>query len=172
MAIQWKELMENAGSDYEPLPSGDYDVEISKSEPKTSQNGKSMFKVQMKVLSGPHANSILFHQFVVSPDSPNALSFFFQHMRALGLDATFFAQQPTEQAVADALLGRRATVNVGQRDWQGKAQNEVKKVTPLTGGVTNAPTSVAAFGVPNIPTPVVAAPTTENTVAAPPTAPF
>jgi hypothetical protein len=168
MAIQWKTLMENAGSDFEPLPSGDYDVEVTKCEPKMSSTDKLMYKVQLKVLGGPHANRVLFHQFVVSPDSPNALSFFFQHMRALGLDSQFFAASPSEQSVADALLGKRARVSVGQKDWQGQTRNEVKKVAPLTGAVAAA--AAPSVPAPSVPGAVAAAPTLA--VPAPPAAPF
>lgn len=149
--VNYNELMQNASAEFDPLPSGPYDVEVAKSEPKLSQTGKTMFKVQFKVLTGPHAGRIIFNQFVVSPDNPNALSFFFQHMRVLGLDSTFFAANPTEDQIANALVGRRCTVEVAQREWEGRTQNDVKKIKPSIGVPVPAAPVPQAPGVPSVP---------------------
>lgn len=147
--------MANAGSGFDPLPPGDYDVEIVKSEAKQSSSGKTMFAVQMKVLNGPNANRVVWNQFVVSPENPNALSYFFQHMAILGLDAQFFAANPPEATVASALVGRRCTVTLDQRTWQGTIRNNVKSLKKLA-GVPAAPAAPAA--APAAPAPAPAAP--------------
>lgn len=151
--VNYADLLANASEGFDPVPSGQYDVEVVKSEPKTSSTGKSMFKVQFKILSGPHAGRLVYNQFVVSPESPNALSFFFQHMKVLGLDATFFAQNPSDAQIAAGLLNARCRITVGQRDWQGQAQNTVKKVLPLpsTGGVPPAPPMPPTPPAPTVP---------------------
>ena len=138
--INWTDLMANAGdSNFDPLPVGDYDVEISKAETKQSQSGKTMYAVQFKVLNGPHAGRLVFNQFVISPESPGALNFFFQHMRALGLDAGFFQQSPSDDQITTALLGRRARITVAMKTYNGSERNDVKKIAPLAGGAADAP---------------------------------
>lgn len=154
--MNYAELMQNASSGFDPLPAGDYDVEVVKSENTTSSTGKTMFKVQMKVLNGPHAGRIVFNQFVVSPTSPNALGFFFQHMRVLGLDGNYFAQNPSEEAIAAALVGRRCRVTVAIRTYQGNPTNTVKKLvalaqTPAGPAAAAAPAAVATPAAPAAP---------------------
>ena len=146
--VSWKELMENAGSgNFEPLPSGDYDVEVVKSEPTTSSTGKLMYKVQMKVTGGPHNGRIVFNQFVVSPENANALGFFFTHMRALGLDAAFFSNEPDSATIAGAMVGKRSRVTLTQRDWNGSPRNEVKKMVPVAAGAA-APRTLPSPPIP------------------------
>src|SRR5689334_22188440 len=99
----WGDLLNDAGGagdSFEPLPSGDYDFEISQADVKQTQNGKTMYAVRAKVESGPHANRLVFHNFVVSPENPNALAMFFRQLNVLGLNREFFAQNPGDHHVA------------------------------------------------------------------------
>lgn len=143
--VDWADLMKRAGNaSFEPLPPNDYEVEIEKAEAKTAQSsGKLMFVVTFKVTEGPHANRKVFNNFVVSPESEGAMGYFFRHMKALGLNSDFFANQPTSETIANALVGRRARVEVGQRVWNGETRNEVKNIKPSTasasGGTTPPP---------------------------------
>ena len=148
MPVSWQNLMDEAvargGGSYEPLPVGDYSVIIDEASHTTSQSGKLMFKVKMKVQGGPHENRLVWNQFVISPESPTALSIFFSQMKTLGLTTEFFAAQPSEDAIVNALVGKCAVVTLQQREWQGQVRNEVKAVKPPTGTqnvVTTAPTA-------------------------------
>ncbi len=155
--VNWDELQANAQeSNFEALPVGPYDVEIDKAETKTSSTGKTMYAVQFKVLNGPHAGRKVFNQFVISPESPGALGFFFSHMKALGLDAAFFNAGPTDDQVCNALLGRKAMITLGMKQYQGEDRNDVKKIAPLAGGATASVAPPPPPGVPNIPTPPAA----------------
>lgn len=165
MPISWQNLMDEAtagGGSFEPLPIGDYNVVIDEASHTTTQSGKLMFKTKMKVEGGPHDGRFVWNQFVISPESPNALSIFFTQMKALGLDSAFFAGQPNEDTIASTLRGRRCTVSLQQREWQGQVRNEVKKIVPASAGAAAA----AA--------PAAAAPASTATPAAPssPIAPF
>jgi len=131
-----KALRDAKTASYEALPIGDYDVEVAVSDSIRASTGKPMIKVQLKVLTGPYQGRQVFNNFVFSAESPQAMAMFFRHMRAFGLTEEFFASLGSNgsmDAVATALLNRRAKITLGQREWQGETRNEVKGVKPYTG---------------------------------------
>jgi hypothetical protein len=131
-----KALQDAKGASFEALPIGDYDVEVAKSEATTSQNGKPMIKTTMKVVTGPYEKRPIINNFVMSLENPQAVAIFFRHMKAFGLTEDFFAslgQTSSLEPVATALVGRRARLTLGHREWQGETRNEVKGVKPYTG---------------------------------------
>src|SRR5688572_26279232 len=98
--MDWGQLVEQAkeGGGFEPLPVGDYDVEVTESRhQKSKASQKDMFVVRFKVVNGPYANRSVWNNFVISPENGNALAIFFRQMNALGLPAEFFAQNPTPE---------------------------------------------------------------------------
>ena len=158
-SINFAELMKASGGANEPLPNGEYDVQIVKAEAKVASTGKTMFAVTMNVVAGPHTNRKLWTNFVIVPDNPNALGMFFANMQALGLDATFFNNQPTPDQVAASLEQKYARVEASQKLYQGTIRNEVKKVKPAViagGGIPGI--GVPAAVAPVAPAPAVAAP--------------
>jgi hypothetical protein len=162
-------LQDAKGASFEALPVGDYDVEVAKSEAVTSQSGKPMIKVTMKVVSGPYERRPIMNQFVMSVENPTALNIFFRHMRAFGLTEEWFASlggAGSLEPVASALLNRRARLTLGHRDWQGETRNEVKAVKPYTG----APPVAAPLGPSTGPGPVTG-PTAPGPLPPAPTAP-
>lgn len=140
----WSELMETAkksgGGD--PLPDGDYTVqcveakiEISKTSPP-----KPMIKCRCKAVGGPYDGRTVWNQFVISEGNPTALEIFFRHMACFGLTAEWFNTDPTEEQVAEALVGRTAIFTLGTRDYNGRKTNNVKQVkVASTGVVASAP---------------------------------
>lgn len=162
-----------------PPPPDTYDCYVEKADAtKSASSQKTMFKCRFKIITGPQAGRIIFNNFVISPESAGALSFFFQHMGVLGLDRNFFASNPSPEQVAAALVGRQARLKIEHRDWNGKPQADVKEVLPPTPGVvapvvtsaTAAPApavpTTAAAPAPQAPTPV--APAAVPAPAAPP----
>lgn len=187
----WADLLNDAGDaggSFEPLPVGDYDFIIDSAEATQSTSGKTMYKIKAKVVSGPMAKRIVWHQFVVSPDSNVALNIFFRHMNVLGLGPAFFATNPSDHQVAEHLTGRTFRGQIQIRQWQGQDRNEIKQFWSMpTGGVPVAnvagpgssmptPAPAPAFAAPAVPAPaptpqVVAPPAPapiQQTVAAPP----
>lgn len=121
---------------FEPLDNGDYDIEVTACDAVTSGNGKPMLKCKMKVISGPHMNRPIINNFVLSLDNAVAVSIFFRQMKCFGLNDQFFAAlgpSGSLEPVAAALVGRRARLTLGQREWAGEMRNEVKGVKPYTG---------------------------------------
>lgn len=151
--VNFGQVLKDAKSaSFEALPVGDYDVEVTKAEAVTSSNGRPMIKVTFKVIVGPHTNRQVMNNFVLSVDSPVALSIFFRHMKCFGLEEGFFAalgEQGTLDPVANAMMGKRVRLQLSHRDWQGETRNEVKQVKPYTGapgGMGGTPTAMT--GVP------------------------
>jgi Protein of unknown function (DUF669) len=167
MPISWSDMLAEAdagGSNYDPLPVGDYTVVIDEASHTTSQSGKLMFKTKMKVEGGPHNGRLVWNQFVISPESPKALGIFFSQMKALGLGKDFFEAQPSEDVVVNSLVGKRANVTVGQREWQGQMRNEIKSIKP-----SGDASSTAAPATPSTP---ATPPSPSAAPAASPVAPF
>lgn len=144
--VNFNQILKDAKSaSFEALPIGDYDVETEKSEAVQSSNGRPMIKATFKVIVGPHTNRKVINNFVLVIDNPVALSIFFRNMKCFGLDDNFFAMlgdQGSLDPVANAMIGKRVRLTLGQREWQGEMRNEVKQVKPYTGapgGVTAGP---------------------------------
>jgi len=173
--INWKDLQQAAGdAAFTPVPNGVYDTFVDTAEATQSSTGKDMIKVQFKIQNGPHEGRRVFNQFVISPDSANALAFFFRHMAALGLDEAFFAANPPLDHVAATLVGRTCRIKIGTREYQGQDRNEVQSVLPPLDGTATvaspAPTSMPVVppsaGAPSMPTVTQPAPPPAPPVAA------
>lgn len=156
------------------VPDGEYDAVIDKgAKTKKSGNGKDMIVVKWKIAAGPVKGSV-FQNFVISPESPGALAYFFGDMKKLGLDDDFFAALPAGEAglkrVAEALEGRAAKITVGHREWNGSDRNEITAIKKSAGTNGVSVPVVKQSGVPSVGTPA-AAPTPQitpqNTDAAP-----
>ncbi len=137
---------EDAG--FSNTPPGTYDAVVAKGEAKTTSAGKDMIVVSFEVQGGPHGGRKVPNNFVISPENANALGFFFRHMRALGLDSAYFAQNPSPQQVAAALVGRTCRIEVGTRTWNGEEREDVKKILPPVSGQG---TPVVQDSVPHMP---------------------
>lgn len=163
MSLNFADLMKQAGP-IEALPIGDYDVVCKTAEATSTKSGeKPMIKAKFSVESGPHAGRTIYWNAVISQENATALRIFFEQMDALGLNSAFFASSPSLEAVAQNLVGKRAKFNVAHRQYNGKAQVDVKRVSPAgasaVGGLGN-------FGsLPATPAPVAAAPAPAPVVA-------
>jgi uncharacterized protein DUF669 len=137
----WSTLLNDAedGGGWDVLPAADYDLKVIKSEATQSGSGKLMYRVTHEVINGPYLGRKVFDQIVVVPDNPTALSIFFRKMGAMGIDKQFFAQNPSDHQVAEALLGKTFRGQVAIRQYQGQDKNEVKNYAPLTAQQPAAP---------------------------------
>lgn len=191
--LNWGDLVKEAGDvgSYDPLPDGDYELQIIEATAKVTQSGKTMFAVKAQVQVGAHAKRLVWDNLVVSTDNPTALGIFFRKMNALGLNKDFFATSPSNAQIEQALRGRNFRAQVGSRTWQGQKKNEIKTYYSVTGAapVGAAPVAAAAPAPAPAPAPAAApapapapapvaeaapapAPAPEATTVAPPAAPF
>lgn len=117
-------------------PQGQYDFEVVEATAKTASTGSPMVVTKLRCISGEKAGKSITNNFVLTVDNPTALNMFFKHMAAFGLDASFFTQigSGTLDPVAANLVGRRARIKIGHRQWNGSTQNNVEGIEQLTGG--------------------------------------
>ena len=145
-AQSWKDLMnqaEEGAKEFALLDPGMYSFVI-KDAAKVGQTSKEnpKFTINPSVESGPRANARVFHDFIVSDSAYAMKNFFFGDLAILGLNASFFDQNPTEQQIALALQGRRFVAEVFHEEANnGKTYARLRNFA--------APTSAApAAGVP------------------------
>jgi hypothetical protein len=132
-----------AGAAFEALPAGQYDVVVDTAVSKPTSTGKDSISVSYKVTTGPYAGRNCFTQFVLSPDKPTALSFFFRHMAAMSLGENYFQSNPPLERVAADLIGRQCRVTLSVRQFQGQDRNQVDQVLPPVGNAQAPVTSPA-----------------------------
>lgn len=166
-SVNWQELQALAAdAGFSNMPIGEYEAEITKAEHKESSSKKDMFMVIFKAVNGPDAGSTHPNNFVISPENPVALGFFFQHMAALGLDSAYFATAPSNPQIARDLVGRRATITIREQR-NDPSRTEVGSVRKTSG---DAPAIVRSSG--QDPLDIFAAPDAAPDSAAPPALPF
>lgn len=139
----WAELMQGAETpeDFTPLPAGQYTVRVESCEVKPTKTQKDMYAVTYVVTEGPHAGRKIWQNFVVSPESPKAMGFFFADMAKLGASQQFFATEPEPGAVAAQIAGTVVQVVTGpQRN--DPTRQEVKRIST---GEAAAPAGQPAF---------------------------
>lgn len=67
-----KEVEENGGGNFEPIPDGQYEVEVEVMELTTSKAGDPMLKIWFKVLEGEHEGQRIFYNKVMQPQNDRA----------------------------------------------------------------------------------------------------
>lgn len=154
--LNWAELVKDAAASgssntgsFEPLPAGVYDLKVLDVNVKQTSTGKTMFSVTTEVQSGSHAKRRLWDNIVISPDSPGAMGFFFRKMKALGLDENFFAQNPDENRIAQAMVGRLFKGKIKLGEYRGEPRNEFDTYAPASQGGPAVPGVPAAPGAPS-----------------------
>lgn len=164
-AQSWKDLMnqaEEGAKEFALLDPGMYSFVI-KDAAKVGQTSKEnpKFTINPSVESGPRANARVFHDFIVSDSAYAMKNFFFGDLAILGLNASFFDQNPTEQQIAQALQGRRFVAEVFHEDANnGKTYARLRGFAAATsaapaagvpGGLpTGAPIQAAGAPVPQV----------------------
>ncbi len=168
----WKALADAAGSgDFEPLPPGDYDVKCVSAEKALTGNQKLMFKAKFQVMNGPFAKRLLWDQFVVSPESEDALGIFFRQMNAFGMSKEWFQSNPSEDAVVNTMLNRELRVRVAMKKYNGEDRNDIKAYAPLPTGANPPPPGGGATPPPPPPPASAATPPPPPPAAATPPPP-
>ena len=173
--INWGEIIKEAadsGTSFEPLPVGDYNLNIKEASYKKAQSGRDMWKITTEVIDGPHARRRVWNNLVLVTENPTALGMFFRKMGALGLTQEFFAQNPDVDTIARAMIGRSFRGQVTQSDYQGKINNDIQMFYPISTqpGVSTtvaAPVSAPAPAVAFAPPVAAPAPALAPVVSAP-----
>ncbi len=148
----WQDLLDDAGDHkggFEVLPEGDYDMAVKEATATLAKSsGARMWVLKAEVQGGPHDKRLVWHNLVLTEANPAALGFFFRHMNCLGLTKDYFAQNPSDHHVAEALVGRRFRAQLAVTKYQGQDKNEIKQFFPPAGAGVGAPPQVTAPPVP------------------------
>lgn len=167
----WAELMKEASeapqkSGFTPLEPGIYSFVVK--EPATigkTNNGDDKFTINPSVEAGERANARVFHSFNVITSNPGVLQrYFFDDLAKLGLDASFFNTNPSNEQIAKALQGKRFTAEVFKSD---SGHMNLRNFAPA-----GPPPASAQQGVPSpVPTAQAQAPAPQQQPQAAPEAP-
>src|ERR1035438_3304507 len=132
----WNQLMATAEAGIQPVPAGEYEMQVGTAVVATTGNGKDMIKVRYNVVAGPHTGRPVFNNFTISPESSQSMGFFFRQMKAHGLGPDFFQRNPTPQQVAENLMGKLVHVKIKIEPYQGEDRNKPDGFSPsqLPGG--------------------------------------
>jgi hypothetical protein len=141
----WDDLLKTADeAGFSVLDPGEYDVRIKTAEAIRFGSGRDGIKTNMEVIAGPSkGRGGIFNNFVLSPENPQAVGFFFRNMGTFGLDRNYFAAKPSLAKVATDMVGRTARIQIAHREWNGQTQMDVKSMKPIPGG-TAAPAPTAS----------------------------
>lgn len=87
---------------------GEYDFEIVKCDAGKTKNGDyDQLALRIAVVSGPSAKQTMYHRMTIQPEHEDRMGWFFNDLRKMGLDASFWATNPSLEHVATTLVGRR-----------------------------------------------------------------
>jgi len=118
----------------ELVPIGEYEMFVWKAKAGKTSNGKFRLEVTGKIVGGPQDGKTVWNQFVLSPENPNAMGFFFRHMAVLGAGPDWFAPKQisdgTFAELAAHVLGARFRCAVGQAEVNKETRNQFEKVMP------------------------------------------
>jgi hypothetical protein len=170
----WGELMKTAQIASQPIAEGEHNIKIVSAEATRASTGSLMFKYKAEILDGPDVKRKLYGNLVVSPDNGTALAIFFRNMESLGLDANFFAANPSPDQVASAMMNRQAKVSVKHKTWQGVVRGEIDRWlgAPGQGGLGLGPVAPGTVtGPAGPPLPTSATPAAAVAPAVTPSAP-
>lgn len=145
---------------------GEYGVVVKEASCVRNAKGNPMLKVKLTVEQGPYAGRIVYTNMSFTPDSPTAQKILFGQFEILGLGERFFEglsratnldENAQWEVIARELVGRRASVLIGPREWQGQKREEVQSwrapvgqpnrdaiFSPGVGGTQAAPVGATA----------------------------
>lgn len=103
----------------EPITEGIYEVMISKVEQVMSKTNKPMLKVEFDVQDPDYQGRKLFTNYVMTPDCMWKLK---ELCSSLGLDTDQILEMDDQE-----LVGMTCSAKVGQKEYNGEIQNEIKK---------------------------------------------
>jgi hypothetical protein len=143
----WGALIKDAQKASEPITEGKTRIRIIDVQAGQSSTGKLMFTIKSEIIQdGPDIKRKTTTNLTLSPENGTALAIFFQNMEAIGLDSTFFAQEPNPDQVAAAMIGRECDVIIKHETWQNVKRGKIDRWVKSGGGLIGLPTGPIAPG--------------------------
>lgn len=142
METTWGALIKDAQKASEPIAEGKTRIKIIDVTAGQSSTGKLMFTIKAEIIQdGPDIKRKTTSNLTLSPENGTALAIFFQNMEAIGLDSTFFEQEPNPDQVAAAMIGRECDVMIKHSTWQGVKRGQIDRWVKSGGGLGGLPTA-------------------------------
>lgn len=120
---------------FEPLPKGKYSVVVRSVELRPSQSSDNPYlNFQLEVTEGEYAGRVLF---LMSSTSPKSLWRLLEHLKALGVELPdnrllLETEEDTNFLINPQMVGLPAIANVIQEVYEGRLQNKVDQLFPMT----------------------------------------
>jgi hypothetical protein len=161
-AKSWKELMNDAeegAKEFTILDEGMYSFVVKDAaKVGTTSKDNPKFTINPSVESGPRANARVYHDFIVSDSAFAMKNFFFGDLAILGLGASFFDTNPTDQQIAQALQGRRFVAEVFHEPGHSDPTKKFARLRNFAAPTNAAPSAGVPGGLPSVaPAPIAAA---------------
>lgn len=170
--MSWSDYAEEASKigagGFTLMPVGTHNVTVESAEVKDTKAGKGLL-LRLVAFDGPSAGQSILNTLAQYKNDGTINPFFMTGIGALGLGPKdqpdmwrqLGAMTDVEgmEALARAALGRKCTIDVTHRTWNGAEQDNVKRMKPLGGAapaVGPAPAAVTSAPMP-APSPVVPA---------------
>ncbi len=122
------------GKSYDPVPAGDYMLEIMEIDPRTTRNGDPMVNVMFEIRNGPHDGRKVWTNITFFKDHEN---------RGAGISLHFLhciGEPYTGKFKVDIMnwIGKKTKATLDVETYDGKTRNKVKWfITDLPNGVTS-----------------------------------
>ena len=112
------------GGNYEPIPTGDYVVEIEKVENRTAKSGNAMLNITFNVMEGEHEGRKVFDFYVLTEKALWKLK---DLLVAVGVDTEGMVDLDAEDLVGEVFV---ANIEIQQSPGYDP-QNRIKRHKPL-----------------------------------------
>jgi hypothetical protein len=135
--VNFKELYEQAkeaGFAGEILV-GSFVTEVVEVRVGRTNSGKEQLGIMHKIVEGPNAGQVVWHNVILSPENPRALAVFFRTLSRYGVPEQVFQQATGLESFVPFISGR-FVLECASREWQGQPQQDIRSVKKLT---DNAP---------------------------------
>ena len=115
--------------DQELMPAGDYLVKVKQCEYRTTKSGYPMLNFQFQVKEGPYEGRVQFYQV---PIMPNTMWRVKRDFKAFGIEGMIdlnYDHDPKankDWVLNDEFFSTDLIITVGEREYEGEKQNEVK----------------------------------------------
>lgn len=114
--------LEDQSATFEPMPAGSYFTKIIKAEVKKSSKGNDMISVQHEIISGEFAGRKVFDNIMLMVESAFKMK---QYAEVVGVESG-------DEIDTSDFLNKECVVQLGQREYNGQMQNDVKRVSSVS----------------------------------------
>lgn len=185
--MNWGDYAKEAAKapEYSLLPIGPHNIRVDTTNVKPGKSGHNQILARLVVTDGPSMGGSILNTMAPFKNNGDPNGFFFQSLSALGLGRTEAAEwwaqldlmdvDESLQTIAEAMVGREATITVDHSPYNNIMRDNVKKMTPkgapmaglgVPGAVPHG--GPPAVAIPNQPlVPAVAAPVAAPAAAVP-----